>query len=53
MKRVSEGQIREEARRGKNEPMAKTAKVREEQNGEVQPLRRTAQKQPGTDESKS
>jgi hypothetical protein len=53
MKRVSEGQVREEARRGKNEPMAKVPKVKETQNGEAQPLRSTARKQPGTDESKS
>ena len=49
MKRVSEGQVREEARRGKNEPMAKVAKVKEGQNGEVEPLRSTARKQPGTE----
>ena len=51
MKPVSEKQVREEASRGKNEPMAKTAKVEEEQNGEVEPLRSTARKQPGTDEA--
>lgn len=44
--------MREEARRGKNEPMAKAPKVKEEQNGEVAPLRSTARKQPGTDEAK-
>ena len=52
MKRISENQIREEARRGKNEPMAKNPKVRRAQNGEVAPLRSTAQRQPGTDEAK-
>jgi hypothetical protein len=52
MKRIAEDQIREEARRGKNEPMAKSPKVRREQNGEVEPLRSTARKQPGTDEAK-
>jgi hypothetical protein len=52
MKRISEGQVREEASRGKNEPMAKTPKVRPAQNGEVTPLRSTAKKQPGTDEAK-
>jgi hypothetical protein len=52
MKRISENQVREEASRGKNEPMAKTPKVRRGQNGEVAPLRSTARKQPGTDEAK-
>lgn len=52
MERISEKSIREEASRGKNEPMAKTPKVKPEQNGEVEPLRSTARKQPGTDEAK-
>jgi hypothetical protein len=52
MKRISEKQIRDEASRGKNEPMAKTPKVRREQNGEVEPLRSTARKQPGTDQAR-
>jgi hypothetical protein len=52
MKRISEEHLRAEASRGKNEPMAKTAKVAHGQNGEVKPLRSTARKQPGTDESK-
>jgi hypothetical protein len=52
MKRISEKQIREEVRRGKNEPIAKTPKVQQEQNGEVAPLRSTARRQPGTDEAK-
>jgi hypothetical protein len=52
MEQISEKHIREEASRGKNEPMAKTAKVKPEQNGEVEPLRSTAQKQPGTDAAK-
>jgi len=52
MKRVSEEQVREEARRGKNEPMAKEPKVQRKQNGEVDPLPSTARKQPGTDEAK-
>ena len=53
LKRISEERVREEASRGKNEPMAKRAKVRREQNGEVEPLRSTARKQPGTDEASS
>jgi hypothetical protein len=53
MKQISEDQVREEARRGKNEPMAKSPKVHRKQNGEVEPLRSTARKQPGTDEAKS
>ena len=53
MKRISEERVREEASRGKNEPMAKRAKVRREQNGEVEPLRSTARKQPACGNSKS
>jgi hypothetical protein len=52
MKRVSQEQIREEARRGKNEPMAKEPKVQRKQNGEIDPLPSTARKQPGTDAAK-
>ena len=52
MKRISEEQVREEASRGKNEPMAKAPKVRRGQNGEVAPLRSTAKKQPGSDEAR-
>jgi hypothetical protein len=51
MKRISEGKVRGEASRGKNEPMAKTARVVPNQNGEVCPPREAARKQPGTDES--
>jgi hypothetical protein len=50
MERISEDQIRDEAARGKNEPIAKDPKVRREQNGEVEPRRSTARRQPGTDE---
>jgi hypothetical protein len=52
MKRISENQLRAEASRGKNEPMAKSARVQPKQNGEVEPLRSTAQKKGGTDEAK-
>lgn len=51
MKRISEEQVRAEASRGKNEPIAKSAKVARQQNGQVEPRRSTARKQPGTDES--
>jgi hypothetical protein len=51
MKKISENQIREEVRRGKNEPMAKDAKVDTTQNGEREPTRESARKQPGTDQS--
>ena len=52
MKRISEDDLRREASRGKNEPMAKGPNVRSKQNGEVEPMRSTVQKQPGTDEAK-
>jgi hypothetical protein len=49
MKRVPEHRIREEASHGKNEPMAKSAKVTVKQNAEVGPSPEAAEKQPGTD----
>lgn len=52
MKRISEGAVREESRRGKNEPMAKTPVVAPQQNGEAEPTRAAARRQPGTDESR-
>jgi hypothetical protein len=52
MKRVSEGQVREQARRGKNEPMAKEPKVQQKQNGEVEATHAAARRQSGTDQAK-
>jgi hypothetical protein len=52
MKPRSEAKLREEASRGKNEPMAKNAKVIQKQNAEVGPTREAAKAQPGTDEAK-
>ena len=52
MKNRSEREVREEASRGKNEPMAKTPKVATNQNGEARPPKDAAEAQPGTDESK-
>jgi hypothetical protein len=52
MKLISEEELREKAREGKNEPIAKTPKVQRKQNGEVEPLRSTARKQRGTDAAK-
>jgi hypothetical protein len=51
MKPISEGAVREEARRGKNEPMAKSPTVDPQQNGEAEPTRKAAERQPGTDEA--
>jgi len=51
MRGKSEEKVRSEASRGKNEPLAKTAKVVPGQNGEVRPTRQAAREQPGTDES--
>jgi hypothetical protein len=51
MRKTSEGKIRSEEVRGKNKPLAKSAKVVQGQNGEVRPTRRAAREQPGTDES--
>lgn len=52
MKPISEEAIREEARRGKNQPMAKAPVVEPQQNGETAPTRKAARQQPGTDESR-
>ena len=52
MKPTPEQKIRAEASRGKNEPIARSAKVAPGQNGEVQPKRSAARKQPGTDEAR-
>jgi hypothetical protein len=52
MKRISENDLRREASRGKNEPMAKGPRVQTKQNGEVEPARSAVRKQPGTDEAK-
>jgi hypothetical protein len=53
MKRISEETLREEASRGKNEPIAKSAKVNLKQNAEVEPSRAAIRKQKGTDEAQS
>jgi hypothetical protein len=53
MEKTSEAKVRAEASRGKNEPIAKNAKVQAHQNGEVSPTRGAARQQPGTDESKN
>lgn len=52
MKRISARELQEEAIHGKNEPMAKGARVQKKQNGEVEPLISTVRKQPGTDASR-
>jgi hypothetical protein len=51
MKPISERAVREEARRGKNEPLAKSPTVDPQQNGEAEPTRKAAERQPGTDEA--
>jgi hypothetical protein len=51
MSESREEQVRSEASRGKNEPMAKSNKVHVEQNGEVRPKRAAAREQPGTDQN--
>jgi hypothetical protein len=51
MKERSTGKIRAEASRGKNEPLAKTARVATGQNGETRATRQAAKAQPGTDEA--
>ena len=53
MKRISEKAVRAEASRGRNEPIARSARVHRTQNGEVQPSRSAAKKQRGTDISES
>jgi hypothetical protein len=52
MERISEKEVRSEASRGKNEPLAKTPKAVPGQNGETRPPREAAKQQPGTDEAK-
>ena len=52
MKQVSEQSVREKCLEGKNQPMAKEPRVDKQQNGETEPTRTTALKQPGTDEAK-
>jgi hypothetical protein len=51
MRRTPERKVRAEASRGKNEPLARNAKVIPEQNGEVRPTRQAARQQPGTDQA--
>ena len=51
MKKISESALREETRRGKNEPMAKSPRVETAQNGEAKATRQAARRQPGTDEA--
>ena len=52
MGKKPEEKVRAEASRGKNEPIAKGAKVITNQNGEVRPTLEAARRQSGTDEAR-
>ena len=52
MKDAPEERLYEKAAEGKNQPMAKEPRVDKQQNGETEPTRTAALKQPGTDEAK-
>lgn len=52
MKDAKRKEIGRRENEGKHTPIARTARVDRQQNGEVEPLRSTARKQRGTDENR-
>lgn len=53
MQNASDKKTREAAAEGKMKPIPREPRVAPQQNAEVQPLRRAARKQEGTDESRN